>query len=190
MANHIARPGYEPGDPEHFYLPDYLAWEAARRMGVPITRVLSPDYAGSVHALSNMAEIRDLSYSLGGRSVMPKREIVLIGPDGHSPIVIPGLGVTEAAELEDIATEVYESQEKKLRAGKEIVDFDQLREEEGLPTREEFDPLFRQALRDRIAKHKANPRTDPAREPQKARGLVAVAKPSSTPEEDEIVECS
>lgn len=176
--SHIVHSGYDPGDPDNFLLPDYFVAERARRMGVPIYQLLSPEYANSVHAVNDAKEAHDLAYRLGGRAVMPMREIVLIGPDGRTPIVIPGLGVTEAAELEDLALEIYERKEQRLREGKPLVDFDALREEAGLPSRQEFDPLFRQALRDRIAKHRASPRTDPARVPIKPRGLIPMAKPS------------
>lgn len=176
MNRGIWRPGYDPADPDCLFLPDYYIADRARRRGVPIHKLLSPAYANTVHAVNNATEARDLAHRLGGRAAKPAREIVLVGPDGHTPVVIPGLGVTEAAELEDISIAVYEKQEKRLREGKPQVDFDALREREGLPPTKDFDPLFRQAVRDRIAKHRANPRTDPERQPLRPRGLIPVAK--------------
>jgi hypothetical protein len=172
----VHKSGFDAGNPDAFLLPEYLIAERAKRMGVPIYHLLEPKYAATVHAVNNAADARDLSHRLGGRAVMPKREIVLVGADGQTAIVIPGAGVTEAAELEDVALEAYEAQEAKLRAGKPLVDFDELRERAGLPPRKEFDSLFRQAMQDRIARHKANPRTDPARQPLRTRGLIPVGR--------------
>lgn len=181
----IVYPGYDPGDPDTMFLPDYFVAERARRMGVPAYRLLSPEYAATIHAVDGIAEAGDLSYRLGGRASKPVREVVLIGADGRTPVVIPGAGVTEAAELEEIALEVYERQVKKLRAGRPLVDFDAMREREGRPLRAEFDPLFRQALRDRIARHRARPRTDPERVPIPPRGLFPAANSQEVASDDD-----
>jgi len=176
-VSQIVLPNHEGEGDGTMFLPDYWIAERARRMGVPIYQLLDPEYAATVHAVNDAHDARDLAYRLGGRAVKPRREIVLVGPDGQSPIVIPGAGVTEAAELEEIALETYERDAARLRAGQPLVDFDRLREEAGLPARKEFDALFRQALRDRIARHRANPITDPPRRPIPPRGLIPVAKP-------------
>lgn len=178
----LVHPGYDPGD-DTLFLPDYFIAERARRMGVPAYQLLEPEYAQNVLAVAGRAEAKDLAYRLGGRAVKPTRELVLVGPDGRTPIVVPGLGVTEAAELEEVAIAAYEKREKLMRQGKPLVDFDELRDREGLPPAKEFDPLFRQALRDRIEKHRRSPITDPPRQPVKPRGLIPVAKPQ---EETEI----
>ncbi len=174
MTSQLWRPGYEPGDFDRFFLPDYWIAERARRMGVPIYQLLSHDCVAEIHAVNDAADAADLSYKLGGRAKKPLREIVVAGPGGNA-IVIPGAGVTEAAELEDVAQEAYEHQEARLRAGKPIVDFEALREEAGLPSRKDFDPLFRQALRDRVARHRANPITDPEVTRRQPRGSSPVA---------------
>lgn len=166
------RPGYDPGDPDQLFLPDYFIAERARRLGIPAHQLLSPAYAKQVIGVGGHAEAKDLAYALGGRAEKPVREVVLKGADGHTPVIIPGIGAAEAAEIEDIALAVYEEQEKRLSEGRALVDFDELREREGLPAREEFDPLFRQALRDRIQEHRRNPVTDPSRQPYALRGYV------------------
>ncbi len=181
MTN-LVHPGFDPGDPDTFYAPDYLGKAKARELGVTVDKLLSPRYAKTVHAVIGMAQARDLAYRLGGRAKKPPRELVLVGPDGKTPIIIPALGCCEAAELEDIAIAACEKQQAKLDKGQEAVDFDELRRREGRPIRTEFDPMFRQALRDRIAKHNINPVSDPSRQPIPTRGLIPVAKPREEPE--------
>ena len=166
------RPGYDPGDPDQLFLPDYFIAERARRMGVTAHQLLSPAYAKQVIGVGSLAEAKDLAYALGGRAEKPMREVVLKGADGHTPVIIPGIGAAEAAEIEDIALAVYEDQEKRIREGRLAVDFDELRDRDGLPAREDFDPLFRQAIRDRVEAHRANPVTDPSRQPYAVRGYV------------------
>lgn len=151
-------------------------------MGVPAYQLLTPGYARQVLGVGDQGEAADLAYRLGGRAVKPVQEIVMRGPAGNA-VVICGMGAAEAAELQDIAEAVYEEQQAKVDAGEPIVNFDELRERHGLPSREEFDPLFRQALRDRIEQHRRNPITDPARQPHKKRGYVGGADLSSEEEE-------
>lgn len=174
--NGLWQPEYDPADPDTFFLPEYWRYERARRLGMPAEQLLSPEYAKRVTGVGDGEEASDLAHRLGGRAVRPQGEVILRGADGRTPVIIPALGACEAAELEEIAIGVYEEQEKRLREGRPLVDFDELRARDGLPPREEFDPLFRQALRERIARHRANPVTDPGRNPHKPRGYVTVAK--------------
>ena len=94
-------------------------------------------------------------------------EVVLIGADGHTPLIIAGLGETEVAEIEEIALAALEKQEKTMKeTGGSPINFAKYREDNHLPPAEALDSLFRQALRDRMAKHRANPISDPARAPR------------------------
>jgi hypothetical protein len=72
-------------------------------------------------------------------------------------------GVTEAAELEDLALEALDRQEE--RAKNDWVA--QERERKGFARREDFPQMFSDALQERIARHKRNPVTDPPRVPKK-----------------------
>lgn len=126
--------GNDPGNPE-----DLL---------VPIGRVLHVIPRGTT-----IKDIDELPYRMGGRAATPKEAIMLRAADG-TPTFIPGGGVTEAAELQDIAYKVHEKNQQRRLFN---------REELGLVS--DFDSAFREALQDRIRQHKANPVTDPARTP-------------------------
>ena len=157
-------PGGGPGDPDRFYLPDWYIEEAAKRAGVPVYKMLTGTYAANVMSVQDAHEADDLAYRLGGRAVKPEREIILMGADGKTPILMPGFGVTEAAELEETAQAVYERQRAKLDAGKPIVDFDELRAKEGLPPTHLAGEFMKEAIWERAKRHKRNPITDPARQ--------------------------
>ena len=69
-------------------------------------------------------------------------------------MIVAGLGVAEAAELEDAALAAME---------RKPFDFAAARERRGLHSAETFDSRFREALAERNKLHKQNPRTDPGR---------------------------
>ena len=96
----------------------------------------------------------DIAYSLGGRDKKPRKPLFLYGPRGE-PIMLMGAGEATAAEMEDLAYEALDKAE---------IDFAAKRERDGYPSREKFDSLFRNALRDRMEKHRRSPRTDPPRQ--------------------------
>ena len=108
--------------------------------------------------------VRDLAYRVGGRAALPPKPIMIVGPDGTQPIFIAANGNVEGAELEDIAIADFEKQERLRRQGKGPIDFDRIREKKGLPARGSFDQMFREALQERIKKHKRNPVTDKPRQ--------------------------
>ena len=128
---------------------------------IPLGRVFKRDKSvplalqGMVHGAPMGAA--ELAYSLGGRDKKPRKPIFLYGPYGQ-PIMLIGAGEADAAELEDLAQEAVAKAE---------MDFAAKRERYGYPAREQFDSLFRNALRDRVKKHQQNPITDPFRVPGK-----------------------
>lgn len=98
----------------------------------------------------------NLAYFLGGRGIRPDRPVMVETKRGR--VIVEGLGQATAAELEDLAVSALERP-----AGP---DFDHLREKNGLMRREEVDAAVRNALLDKVAKHKANHRTDPGVKPK------------------------
>ena len=80
-------------------------------------------------------------------------------------VAIAGLGYASAAELQDDAIHVWMNQAEKKAQGKRIFDFDELRERNGLMRKENVTQALGEAIERRQNQHKANPRTDPFRQP-------------------------
>ena len=117
--------------------------------------------------LRNKADIAEMAYAVGGRGVKPKQPLMIIGPDERTVLLVVGDGVAEAAELEDLAHAQLERAERNVKKHGRAFDFASARERRGLPQASEFDSLYRDALTRRIADHKRNPFSDPARVPQR-----------------------
>ncbi len=112
--------------------------------------------------LRNGEAIGDLTQMAGGRAARPTKPVVLYGPDNRTPITIVGAGVTEAAELEEIALGAYEKASARAAEGKGVIDFEAFRAKKGLPEKRRFNELLRQAIDDRLAYQRRNWRTEPA----------------------------
>jgi hypothetical protein len=93
---------------------------------------------------------------------------MLIGPDGSTPILLIGDGVTEVAELQDMAMEAIGNQEERVQEYGRGLDFEALREKHGYVKRENAGMAIKDAIAARIAHHKQNPVTDPFRQPRYA----------------------
>lgn len=115
MAN-VWLPGYDPSDP--------------RDLIVPMARIFIVPQDPRA-ALKNL--ISDLPYQMGGRAVKPDAPIVIRMTDG-STTILPGFGVTEAAELQDMA---YQQLEKKR---------EDWREKYGFADRATFDSRLREHM--------------------------------------------
>ena len=123
-------------------------------------------YKGQCSAVVRSAlECEDLVRWFGSPDFCPFLPVLILLPGADAPIAITGMGYATAAELRDCAVVTWHDKTEKLANGGKLLDFDALREKRGLMRREEVDPAVRQALRDRVAKHKANPISDPARQP-------------------------
>lgn len=109
------------------------------------------------------ADIEEMAYRLGGRERKPD-SVMLWGPDG-TQIIILGAGEADAAELTDLAHESLARAEDAVKKRGTTMNFDEMRERERLPRREDVDGMIREALRDRVRRHKANPISDPPRQP-------------------------
>lgn len=128
--------------------------------GVPLS--MRGQVSGAAHGAAQAA---DIAYAFG-RDAKPSGPILLYGPDDRVLTVIIGSGKTEASELQDIALEALERNAERERANRgSAVNFDELRQRAGAVPREQYDAAFRDALRRRVAQHKANPFSDPARVP-------------------------
>lgn len=107
-------------------------------------------------------ECHMLASWFGDYNFCPYLPVMVMVPGAAAPTLIAGLGYATASELRDCAVVAW-------HRGSRLVDFDQAREDQGLMRREDVDAATRQALLDRIAKHKANPISDPARQPVRPR---------------------
>src|SRR3990170_1285425 len=109
-------------------------------------------------------ECAGLVRHFGSPDFAPYLPVMVIVPGTDAPTLIQGLGYATAAELQDCAVVTWHQQTEKLVKGK-LLDFDGLRERHGLMRREEVDTATREALLKRVEQHKANPISDPARQP-------------------------
>ncbi len=101
----------------------------------------------------------------GDASFCPQLPVMVIVPGADAPTLIPGDGYAPAAELRDCAVYAWHTMTERLAKGGKVFDFDALRERRGLMRREDVDAATRNAMMDRITRHKANPVTDPSRQP-------------------------
>ena len=99
-----------------------------------------------------------------GRGYRPQKPIMLIGPDEKTVILIVG---GEAAEIEDIAIAKFDQQRRLAEKGQRGFKFAEAREAHGMPPIEQVDGMIREAIRERVRKHKRNPVTDPGRNSRK-----------------------
>ena len=134
---HLLHPGHDPGSPE-----DLL---------VPIARIVHVPRGFS------LSDVADLPARLGGRAKKPKAPVGLVDPSGM-PIFLVGMGETEAAELQEMAYDVIERRSKRPWQG---IDRDHPKYRHRLVPYKNFSDAFKEALQERIKRHKANPVTDP-----------------------------
>lgn len=133
----------------------YIVIKKTARELAALARTQQGPLAGRVSAVvRSQADAADLARKLGGRDVKARRP-VLVDVGGTRKLIV-GDGDATAAELADLAAKAVESGEP---------DFDVLRERGGQMRREDVGPAMRNALMDRIARHRANPVTDPERVP-------------------------
>lgn len=141
----ILRLGMDPGRPE-----DLL---------VPTHRVLHVPAPGST-----LNDIAELPYRLGGRAKKPKPAVAFRATDGNVTL-LPGLGVTEAAEIQDMAYALWERDQKRLSRGEIGID----REALGLPSRDTFDQRLREHMAAKATYFKQHAVTHPGTAPHTRR---------------------
>ena len=133
----------------------YIIIRKTARELAALARTSQGPLAGRLSAtVRSASDASELARQLGGRDVKPRRP-VLVHVGGTRKLIV-GDGDATAAELADLAMKAVESGEP---------DFDKLRERGGQMRREEVGPAMRNAMLDRIARHRANPVTDPERQP-------------------------
>ncbi len=159
-----------PGQGDTFYFP------AAFLLANGMADLIPPDERGSVILIKGKSQVEDMAYLSGGRANRPRKPVMLVGPDGTTPVMVAGAGNVEGAELEEIALAEWERQEERIKRGRPAgIDFEAIRGRRGLPPREQFDQDFREAVQRRINAHKRNPVTDPQKQVKRPlRGWVTV----------------
>ncbi len=134
--------------------------------GIP--RNLRDNYRDRVSAVCrSKQECADLVHWFGDADFCPFMP-VLIYVSG-SPQMIDGMGLAPAAELRDMAVAIWDIITERLAKTGRTFDFDSAREKAGLMRKEDVDAAMREAFRDRVRRHKANPITDPPRQPHYVR---------------------
>jgi len=129
--------------------------------GVPLS------YQGKCSAICRSAlECRELVKWFGSADFCPNLPVLVLIPGSAAPIAIAGMGYATAAELQDCAIVTWHEKSARLAEGGTLLDFDEARERSGMMRREDVDTATREALVKRIARHKANPISDPARVPK------------------------
>lgn len=128
--------------------------------GVPV------QYKGKCSAVCRSAEdCAGLVRWFGDPSFAPFLPVIVLVPGADAPTLIAGFGYATAAELQDCAVVTWHQQTERLQRQGALLNFDELRERRGLLPRDQVDSAVRQAMLDRIARHKANPISDPFRKP-------------------------
>ena len=137
---------------------------------VPIARVVDIvvcedqvpfDMKGQVSGvLKGMKQATDFAHAVG-RTKMPKKPLMLYGPDNSMPILVIGDGVTEAAEMEDLAVAAIGKQEENVKKFGRGFDSDELRERHGRIRREDFGVAMAEAFEARVKYLKARLVTEP-----------------------------
>ncbi len=120
-----------------------------------LSSVIHPAYRSRyIFADGGIVDTYDIAHRLGGRARKPgPRPVVLVGPDGVTPIVIAFDSQTEAAEVQDIAQEAYENADARYKRLGKVIDTDTHREQRGLPSAESFDQRVREHM-DRAIRQK------------------------------------
>ncbi len=127
---------------------------------LPMARVLHTTAPGTT-----LNDIGELTYRLGGMAVMPKRAVAFRAANGDATL-IPGLGVTEAAEIADMAYAIHERQ-----ALRQFETQDQRRERVGLPSIRQTLMNLSDAMENKADWFKRNPSQHQANFDPEERGL-------------------
>lgn len=113
---------------------------------LPMARILHVPDRGTT-----LKDIGELPYRLGGMAVKPTRALAWKANNGDTTL-LPGLGVTEAAELQDYAYALHDRQQKLL-----VETQDQRRERLGLPPVQTFLNNLSDAMQDKADWFRRNP---------------------------------
>ena len=143
-----------------------VAVHMAKRIAPIDWKGVPASYIGKCSAVCRtVEECGELVRWFGSSDFCPNQPVMVMVPGTDAPTLIAGMGYATAAELQDCAVVTWHEQTRKLATTGKLVDFDALRERRGMMRREEVDLATREALLRRVAQHKANPISDPARQP-------------------------
>lgn len=146
-----------------------VAIHARKRVAAIDWTGVPTQYKGKCSAVCRTAmECGELVRWFGSPDFAPYLPVMVMVPGADAPTLIAGMGYATAAELQDCAVVTWHEQTERLAATGHLFDFDALREKHGLMRREDVDAATRQAFIDRIARHKANPISDPQRVPERS----------------------
>ena len=119
------------------------------------------DLKGEVSGvIRGMKQAMDFAHMVG-RDKKPTKPLMLYGPDNYMPICVIGDGVTEAAEMQDLAVDAIGRQEEKVKKWGRGFDFDDARERAGMVRYEDFGTAMAEAFERKVKEMKANQVTRP-----------------------------
>lgn len=116
--------------------------------------------------LRHRTAVEDFAHAQG-RTTKPTLPLMLYGSDDRTPIVVVGDGVTEAAEMQDLALAALDKQETQYKKSGRGFDFDEAREKAGMVRREDFGNAMADAFAERVAYLKAHQVTEPGKRHEK-----------------------
>lgn len=105
---------------------------------LPMARILHVPNPGTT-----LHDISELPYRLGGMAAKPTRALAWRGGEGNTTL-IHGLGVAEAAEIQDMAYQLHERDQERMKESR-----DERRARVGLPPVENFLARLSDAMSDK-----------------------------------------
>lgn len=143
-----------------------VAVHMAKRIAPIDWKGVPSQFVGKCSAVCRTAaECDELEAWFGDPNFCPFLPVMVMVPGTPAPTLIQGMGYATAAELRDCAVVTWHSQVERMAKQGALVDFDVAREKRGLMRREDVDAAVRDAMLRRVEQHKANPVTDPFRQP-------------------------
>ena len=127
--------------------------------------VISPedvpfDLKNQVSGRLQWQQVSDFAHQVG-RTRMPKKPLMVQGPDAGVPIIVMVDGDTEASEMQDIALAAIDKQQEQIKQTGRAMDFDSLREENGMVRREDFGQALSDGFMRNVEYLRTHQRTDP-----------------------------
>ena len=159
--------------------PKEFTFAVATRVPIMDMKDLPPAFRGKVSAVCrSLRDCEDLVHWYGAAEFCPFKPILMVIP-GVGFVQLEGMGYASAAELRDDAVQIWITKTERALSGQTVVDFDDLRERRGLMRSEDVPAAMGEAFQERIRQHKANPITDPARQPlyPRVRGKTVFPQP-------------
>tara|TARA_R100000306_G_C4362137_1_gene135808 strand:- start:761 stop:1258 length:498 start_codon:yes stop_codon:yes gene_type:complete len=155
------------------YLSEVQLFQIAAQLGVPWWTLTNTGEPAMVMA-RNERDINDIAYRMGGRARKETEPVMLIGPDGTTPVLVATDSDTEAGALQDLVAEMHAEEQDNVRQFGSPFDWGTWREDRGLVPLERFDAHIKQQWWDRRKRHLANFRTDPGIDERPLTGGVPV----------------